>query len=966
PQGRNPQVYNIDTETLSQNETSTRCEGHSFFPFYENYSIQVYRNDAIPFLEIPRYSHRTYTDAPPEGIELFTMTESGLCKWRLKKDIPLKLEIEKSNRFARTPLTIHKGDDFLMFWSDNPDGHNYLRAGRVNREGEWVIEPKNLYKKPLKNSVGDNGDICNFSFFQSDTNETTLVFSDRSYGKQSYNSSERYGDAIIVYKLNENLEITDSVVLTIDFPHFGYRFFRTHLLKKDSIYLLLAEVRHNGRHQLYYRLLNEDLTPKTDFVKLANECVGSHRVIGNPILTSEGFMMSWVDHDLSENVVRSIIIEPSGRQSNTINITNHKVDQIHNVEFDQNTVDIYLFSREEKSLIRKRINKREYGLPVNSEHGRWIPPRSEKQAYQEVRRHITRHMYWGEDEDGNPIILEAQDRGVGFPGGETARREYLNQNLKYPKSARRKGVQGTVRVEFWVDKDGSIREPKIDRGIREGCSWCNEEAIRLVQGMPKWLPETYNGNPVDVQIIMPIEFKIDPKGFLQKNEINVNTTAQGKRSRQRIRLNIFTGRIGGAKGLDVSVSGLYTATEGNINGVQLSGLANLRAKTDEGKIISNLLQYTDSSRTNGMQLSGLVNLGANMNGLQISGLLNSNKSLNGMSISGLGNSVDKQVNGIQVAGLVNHLDDEKGSINGIQLSGIVNFGMGKANGVQMSGFVNLALGGMNGIQVSSILNMTETLKGIQISGLLNVAGGMKGIQMSGLLNVAGGINGVQMSGIVNYGKGETKGVQIAGLFNNSDTLSGVSIAGIYNRAKVLNGVQIGLISKNDTIRRGGSLSLINIVKKGAYKGWELAFSDYANVALSYKMGTPKLYTIYSAGVHFLDDNFWVVGIGFGNRTYVGGKFFFRPELTYSNYFPINFKNIQHTSDTRLKLGFEYRINNKFSLSLAPSVYMMNARKGSNPESEYYRISPIEALYTQERGNRQTVVGVGISVGLSLK
>jgi len=122
----------------------------------------------------------------------------------------------------------------------------------------------------------------------------------------------------------------------------------------------VAEVHHNNGEQLYYRLLNNDLSPKTDFIKLANHKKAYS--VGKPILTSEGFMFSWVDNDVSEDVLRSVLIDKSGKQSDIINVTNQRINNIYNVEFDTNNVDIYLFNRDEKILIRKRIDKKEYGL----------------------------------------------------------------------------------------------------------------------------------------------------------------------------------------------------------------------------------------------------------------------------------------------------------------------------------------------------------------------------------------------------------------------------------------------------------------------------------------------------------------------------------------------------------------------------------------------------------------------------
>jgi len=200
-----------------------------------------------------------------------------------------------------------------------------------------------------------------------------------------------------------------------------------------------------------------------------------------------------------------------------------------------------------------------------------------------------------------------------------------------------------------------------------------------------------------------------------------------------------------------------------------------------------------------------------------------------------------------------------------------------------------------------------------------------------------------------------KGIQVGGLFNGAADVNGLQISGIYNRSNILRGVQIGLVSVNDTIEKGFSISLVNIVKRGFYREWEASFSDYASVAVSYKMGTQKLYTIYSVGANFIEDNLWTVGIGFGNRTPLGSSFDFRPEFVSYNYYPMNFKNLQSTFSTHLKFGFVYNISEKFSLSLAPSAYVMNSNRKS--DTKHYKVSPFDAFYTHEKGRQWVLVSV---------
>ena len=93
-----------------------------------------------------------------------------------------------------------------------------------------------------------------------------------------------------------------------------------------------------------------------------------------------------------------------------------------------------------------------------------------------------------------------------FPGGEKAMMEYVANNVVYPKEAQDKSIAGRVFVSFVVEKDGSINEVKVLRGIGGGC---DEESARVVKAMPKWTPGKVKGEPVRVSYTMPINFKLN-------------------------------------------------------------------------------------------------------------------------------------------------------------------------------------------------------------------------------------------------------------------------------------------------------------------------------------------------------------------------------------------------------------------------------------------------------------------------
>ncbi|MCD4725977.1 MAG: TonB family protein [Bacteroidales bacterium] len=92
-----------------------------------------------------------------------------------------------------------------------------------------------------------------------------------------------------------------------------------------------------------------------------------------------------------------------------------------------------------------------------------------------------------------------------FRGGMSELYPYLQKNMKYPVMAKESGIQGKVYVTFVVEKNGSITDVKVLRGIGGGC---DEEAIRVVAGMPKWKPGKQRGKPVRVQYNLPVRFTL--------------------------------------------------------------------------------------------------------------------------------------------------------------------------------------------------------------------------------------------------------------------------------------------------------------------------------------------------------------------------------------------------------------------------------------------------------------------------
>lgn len=99
----------------------------------------------------------------------------------------------------------------------------------------------------------------------------------------------------------------------------------------------------------------------------------------------------------------------------------------------------------------------------------------------------------------------AVEKVASFPGGMQKMMEFLMINVKYPKDAEKQQLQGKVVVKFIVTKNGSIKDVTIQKGVAESL---DNEAIRVVKAMPKWIPAENGGKKVDSEYWLPIDFRL--------------------------------------------------------------------------------------------------------------------------------------------------------------------------------------------------------------------------------------------------------------------------------------------------------------------------------------------------------------------------------------------------------------------------------------------------------------------------
>lgn len=110
--------------------------------------------------------------------------------------------------------------------------------------------------------------------------------------------------------------------------------------------------------------------------------------------------------------------------------------------------------------------------------------------------------YDGEDTGEAEIFVVVEDMPQ-FPGGNVQR--WISKNVKYPILAQENGIQGKVFIQFVIEKDGSITDVKVMRGVDASL---DKEAIRVVKSMPKWKPGKQRGKPVRVSYTLPINFQL--------------------------------------------------------------------------------------------------------------------------------------------------------------------------------------------------------------------------------------------------------------------------------------------------------------------------------------------------------------------------------------------------------------------------------------------------------------------------
>lgn len=110
-----------------------------------------------------------------------------------------------------------------------------------------------------------------------------------------------------------------------------------------------------------------------------------------------------------------------------------------------------------------------------------------------------------EEEEAENHIFTVVEKMPQFPGGDAALLKYISTQIKYPVIAQENGIQGRVVVSFVVNRDGSVVDAEVVRGVDPSL---DKEALRVIGTLPKWAPGEQRGKPVRVKYTVPVQFRL--------------------------------------------------------------------------------------------------------------------------------------------------------------------------------------------------------------------------------------------------------------------------------------------------------------------------------------------------------------------------------------------------------------------------------------------------------------------------
>ncbi|MDH6358107.1 energy transducer TonB [Parabacteroides sp. PF5-9] len=128
----------------------------------------------------------------------------------------------------------------------------------------------------------------------------------------------------------------------------------------------------------------------------------------------------------------------------------------------------------------------------------------DNQAEAQAQTYVAPTIVEDEEESAQQIFTVVEDMPQ-FPGGDQELLKFISRSIKYPVIAQENGIQGRVVVSFVVNRDGTVVDAEVVRGVDPAL---DKEALRVVNTMPKWKPGMQRGKPVRVKYTVPIMFRL--------------------------------------------------------------------------------------------------------------------------------------------------------------------------------------------------------------------------------------------------------------------------------------------------------------------------------------------------------------------------------------------------------------------------------------------------------------------------
>lgn len=362
--------------------------------------------------------------------------------------------------------------------------------------------------------------------------------------------------------------------------------------------------------------------------------------------------------------------------------------------------------------------------------------------------------------------------------------------------------------------------------------------------------------------------------------------------RYRVSLNLFAGITGGVEGIELAY--FMNINRGHVEGFQAAGFGNV-ARGDVA----------------------------------------------GFQAAGFGNVLHGNSQGFQGAGFMNVVH---GDAFGVRGAGFMNVISGNKQGIQWGGFMNVVGGSNQGISAAGFGNFyRDDFAGISAAGFMNTFGGQaEGMHLAGFANAYNGVaRGFMLAGFGNFAKELVQGAQLAGFMNTAGDIQGLQVAGFLNVARKVEGIQLGFINVSDTIS-GLPIGFLSITRKGGLRRFELGASDALITNISFNIGVPAFYNIFSIGHLPLHDELrWATGYGIGTNIDLAEDRRLQIELhSYQMHRANDWwdNEFDHRLNEARTL-FAFRSNSNFKFFAGPVIYWQQIKKHDDLLADDLSLAP---------------------------